>query len=184
MNQLQRASLIIDIINKLREKGSWCGVTHIQKSIYFLQELTKVPMEFDFILYKHGPFSFDLRDELTAMRAYRLIEIELRPPYGPGLYPTKSGTNVHNHFPKTINKYSRELTFVTEYLGNKGVAELERMGTALLVTLENQDSDIRTKALKIHRLKPHVSEEDAYLALQEVEKMKNSFNSFSLQSPQ
>ena len=95
MDQLQRASLIIDLIEKLTEKGSWCGETHIQKAVYFLQELTKVPMGFNFILYKHGPFSFDLRDELAAMRAYRLLEIELRPPYGPGLFPTESGTNIY-----------------------------------------------------------------------------------------
>ncbi len=181
MERLQRASIIIDLIDKLAKNGSWCGETHIQKAIYFLQALTNVPMEFDFILYKHGPFSFDLRDELTAMRAYRLIEIELRPPYGPGLFPTKSGTNVHDHFPKTVNKYSRELTFVAKYLGDKGVAELERMGTALYVSLRNKNADIRTKVSTIHRMKRHVSEESAHLALQEVEKMKSSFSSFHLQ---
>ena len=176
MERLQKVSLIIDLLKKLRDKGSWCGETHIQKSIYFLQELTGVPMEFDFILYKHGPFAFDLRDELNAMRADDLIEHVFHPtPYGPSVAPTRSGINVHDHFPKTVKKYSRELDFVANYLGDKGVAELERMGTALYVTLKNKGADIQTRAAEINELKPHIPVTEAHRAIEEVEKMRKDF---------
>lgn len=176
MERLQKVSLIIDLLDKLRDKGSWCGETHIQKSIYFLQELTGVPMEFDFILYKHGPFAFDLRDELNAMRADDLIGHVFHPaPYGPSVAPTRSGINIHDHFPKTINKYSRELNFVADYLGYKGVAELERMGTALYVTLKNKGVDIQTRAAEINELKPHIPVIEAQRAIEEVEKMREDF---------
>lgn len=177
MNRLPKVSLIIDLMNRLKEKGSWCGETHIQKSIFFLQQLTKVPMEFDFIIYKHGPFSFDLRDELTAMRADGLIENEARPyPYGPSLNPTGSGNNIHEHFSKTIEKYSRELDFIAEYLGDKSVVELERMGTALYISSQNDDKNPQEKAAEINRLKPHVQLEDAITAVREVEEMKKAFS--------
>lgn len=180
MERLQIVSLIIGLLKGLKKKDSWCGETHLQKSIYFLQELAGVPMGFDFILYKHGPFSFDLRDELTAMRADRLIEHVFRPaPYGPSLGPTKSGSNVYNHFPVTVKKYSGELEFVADRLGNKGVGELERMGTALYVMLENPDANIQTNADYIHKLKPHVSVQDARLALRAVERMKKELHSYS-----
>jgi len=180
VERLQIVSLIIGLLKGLKKKDSWCGETHLQKSIYFLQELAGVPMGFDFILYKHGPFSFDLRDELTAMRADRLIEHVFRPaPYGPSLSPTKSGINVYNHFPVTVKKYSEKLNFVADSLGDKGVGELERMGTALYVMLENPDANIQTNADYIHKLKPHVSVQDARLALRAVERMKKELHSYS-----
>jgi len=69
MDRLRRAALLTQLIERLRRRGSWCGETHVQKATLFLQDLTRIPMGFDFILYKHGPFSFDLRDELTSLRA-------------------------------------------------------------------------------------------------------------------
>jgi uncharacterized protein YwgA len=69
MDRLWRASLLLTMNEELRRAGSWAGETHMQKAIFFLQELIKVPLGFEFLLYKHGPFSFDLRDELTFMRA-------------------------------------------------------------------------------------------------------------------
>lgn len=178
MERLQIASLIIGLLEKLRKNGSWCGETHLQKSIYFLQELTGVQMGFDFILYKHGPFSFDLRDELTAMRADRLIEHVFQPaPYGPSLRTSKSGLNVYKHFPKTVKRYSRELDFVADNLGDKGVGELERMGTAWYVMQEKPDADIQSRAEYLNELKPHVSVQDALHALREVERIKEEFRS-------
>ena len=69
MERLQRAAVLLSLIEQLKDRGSWCGDTHIQKTTYFLQELLKVPLGFEFILYKHGPYSFDLEDEITALRA-------------------------------------------------------------------------------------------------------------------
>ena len=66
LDRVRNGVVITRLIETLRERGSWCGETHVQKAAFFLQELMEVPTRFHFILYKHGPFSFDLRDELTA----------------------------------------------------------------------------------------------------------------------
>jgi hypothetical protein len=76
MNRLKRDAVILSLIENLKKKGSWCGETHILKATYFLQELFDLPLGFEFILYKHGPFSFDLSDEFTAMRADMLLKIQ------------------------------------------------------------------------------------------------------------
>lgn len=78
MKKLQRDAILLSLINEMKAKGSWCGETHIQKATYFLQELLGVPLNFEFILYKHGPYSFDLGDEVTAMRADSLLEYQTR----------------------------------------------------------------------------------------------------------
>jgi hypothetical protein len=57
------------------------------KLAYFSLDVLGVPLGFEFILYKHGPFSFDLSDEITAMRADALLQYQPRQPYGPSLFP-------------------------------------------------------------------------------------------------
>ena len=96
MDRLRRDVIVIRVIKALREHGSWCGETHVQKAVYLLQEMAGAQTGFDFILYKHGPFSFDLRDELTALRADELLSLERQPwPYGPRIAPTERSTNIH-----------------------------------------------------------------------------------------
>jgi len=76
MDRLRKAALQTRLIEQLRKEGSWCGETHVQKATLFLQDLMRVPLELEFILYKHGPFSFDLRSELTSLRADELVKLE------------------------------------------------------------------------------------------------------------
>ncbi len=65
----------------MKNGGSWCGETHVQKCVYFLQQLLKVPMEFNCIMYKHGPYSFDLNDELAFFKGSEFLELHPRRPY-------------------------------------------------------------------------------------------------------
>ena len=156
----------------MKEKGSWCGETHIQKTVYFLQQLEKVPLDYDFVLYIHGPFSFDLRDELTAMRADGLIALKINPiPYGPSLEVTEYGKEIISRFPKTVGNHKESIEKITNILGDKGVAELERLATALYIIKKiKQDSIDKNPAEWIHELKPHISIEEAETAIEEAEK--------------
>lgn len=172
MENLKRASIILELLDELKKQGSWCGETHIQKAMYFLQELTGIPTGFTFILYKHGPFSFDFRDELTAMRADGLLELCPQPyPYGPSLCVTEIGDNLKAHFPKTLGRYKNKIAFIAQQLGDKGVAELERLATALYVSRRNETDDIKTLADKMQAFKPHISTEQAREAVVDVKKM-------------
>lgn len=170
MNRVQRAAIITRLARKMREKGSWCGETHLQKAIYLAQELLEVPTGFDFILYKHGPFSFDLRDELTSLRADQLLNIEPQPrPFGPRFATTKRSEEIESLFPKTMRKIDKRLDFIAERLKGKGVSDLERLATALYVI--NQYTACTTlddRAAKLHELKPHVSLADAQNAFEQV----------------
>ncbi len=172
MKRLQRASILADLAGRMRDRGSWCGETHIQKAVYFLQELLKVPLGYRYMLYKHGPFSFDLRDEITELRVYELFRLEPRPvPYGPSLRPTKNAEELKSRFPKTLNNYVKQLAFVAEALGSRGVADLERLATALYVFLES-DAGEEERSKRIHEIKPHVHLDAALSAVKEVEAMR------------
>jgi len=154
----------------MREKGSWCGETHLQKALYLAQELLEVPTGFDFILYKHGPFSFDLRDELSTLRADRLLRIEPQPrPFGPRFITTKRSEKIESLFPKTMRSFDAKLDFVTDKIEGKGVADLERLATALYVTIQYEPSaSLDNHAVKLNELKPHISLTEAQKALERV----------------
>src|ERR1700730_6421073 len=134
MNRLARAALLTRLVQDLRQRGSWCGETHIQKSTYLLQDLMKVPLGLEFILYKHGPFSFDLRDDLTGLRADELIKLEPHWPYGPRVEPTDRCEYIQKIFSKTVDRYADSISFVADKLSHRGVADLERLATAFFVT--------------------------------------------------
>jgi hypothetical protein len=171
MNRLQRVAVLTKLAVRLRERGSWCGETHLQKATYFLQELLDVPIEFDFILYKHGPFSFDLRDELAAMCADDLVRLEPHaPPYGPTIATTPDAMVIQERFPKTLGQYQARIDFVAQKLGDKGVSALEGLATALYVS-KKTDSDalVPKRAKKLHELKPHISAEQARAFVEEVD---------------
>jgi len=171
MERLQRDAVILSLIENLRTKGSWCGETHIQKATYFIQELSGVPLEFEFVLYKHGPYSFDLSDELTAMQADSVLKLQFQPyPYGPSYIHGGSSKLIKELYPKTLKMYNPMVKFIADKLGGKGVAELERLATALYVTRKiNTDSSIESRVQCIHKLKPHVSLDEARDAVRVVD---------------
>jgi uncharacterized protein YwgA len=168
MNRLQKDSVLFALIEQLRTAGSWTGETHMQKATYFLQHLMDVPLEFDFILYKHGPFSFDLRDELTAMRAQGFLRLEPQYPYGPTLIVEEKSELLRHAFRTIIEGYILKIRFVSEKLASKSVTQLERTATALYVTLEGQATTTE-RVKRLTHLKPHISWEDAQAAVSEVD---------------
>lgn len=171
MDQVKRSALIVSLIETLREHGSWCGETHIQKALYCLQVVNRVPTDFDFILYKHGPFSFDLRDALTEMRANGLLDMRQNYPYGPSLFPTSKGKALIDRFPKTVGKYKSAIDYIANAFGSRGVAELERLSTALYVTkdLDMESRDAEERAELLQELKPHIPHVKAKEAVEEVD---------------
>ena len=166
MDRLRRAALLLRLIERLRQRGSWCGETHLQKATLFLQDLMQVPLGFEFILYKHGPFSFDLRDELTALRADELVRLEPQRPYGPRIATTDRSAYIQGIYSKTLKKHDQGISFVAEKLGSKGVADLERLATALFVTQRaDTGASIEERARTLTTLKPHIAQEDAVAAV-------------------
>jgi uncharacterized protein YwgA len=172
MNRLQRAAIIVSLIKAMRAKDSWCGETNVQKGCYFLQELARVPLDLEFVLYKYGPYSFELTDELTAMRADSILSLRVRDPkYGPSYFPGELADPLLEQYPKTVRRYKQEVDFVAERLGSRGIAELERLATALYVRSEGTTADLDARVGKIVELKPHISRKDAKTAIREVDEM-------------
>lgn len=175
MDRLPRAAILTRLAAELRQSGSWCGETHMQKAVYLLQELLGVPTDFPFILYLHGPFSFDLRDELTSLRADELLVLEPQaPPYGPRLAVTDRAVRLEAAFGKVVDTYSKPIGFIAGTLGQRSVVELEQIATALYVTKNRtgeHDASVAARADCLHRLKPHIPTVTAAKAIEEMDRL-------------
>jgi uncharacterized protein YwgA len=172
MKRLQQAAVLVELADQMREHGSWSGETHIQKSTYFLQTLFDSELQFEFILYRHGPFSFDLRDELMSLRADGLFQLEPQAyPYGPRLRPTQAGVELKETYPRTLQRRRAPIAFIAERLGPKDVNQLERIATALYVTQEEPQTSPETRASGISALKPHITQERAVEAIEELDQL-------------
>jgi uncharacterized protein YwgA len=173
MDRLQKAVILTELAARLRREGSWCGHTHMQKATYFLQVLLGVPTGYEFILYMYGPYSFDLSEELAGLRADYLIEFDHKSPgYGPGLVPTPTSESLRSGYPRTLAGSSRQLEFVARTFGTKGVADLEKLATALYVTREDGAPDsVEGRARRLVELKPHVSLEQALEAVRDFDRI-------------
>jgi hypothetical protein len=172
MTETQKDVVLLSFIQRLKDQGSWCGETHIQKNTYFLQEIMGVPLGFEFILYKHGPYSFDLKDELTSHMADDLLAVKPRPPYGPSILPGENSQALLDRSPKTRQRFRVQMEYVASRLGARDVTELERLATALFITRKNlPKGSVDERAALIHALKPHVSLELAHDAVVEVDQI-------------
>jgi hypothetical protein len=168
----RRAALIVELVRKLRNEQSWAGETHVQKTAYVLEALLGVPLGLQFSLYKYGPYSFELRDQLGEMRGLDQLELQPQPyPYGPKLAVGPGAAQLRTRFPKTLRKFDRELSFVAKEVGPLGVGDLERLATALLVTEEFPGMDVERRAGRLNRYKPHVPLEQARDAVRTVDEL-------------
>ena len=172
MKRLQRAAVLSELVKRMREHDSWCGETHLQKATYILQELVGVELGYDYLLYKHGPFSFDLREELGELVGDGLIRYQPQGPrYGPRITVTPQAENVAEIYPKTIARTANAVEFVAEQLDGRGVVDLERLATAFYVTHEQLAETVEERARMLRSLKPHITEAGALRAVREIDQI-------------
>lgn len=168
MNQNDRRSVVCNLVETMRNHGSWAGETHIQKSALLLQEMCEVPLGYRFVLYIHGPFSFDLRSELTEMRVSQYLDVEPRQPYGPSFNIGFHGKPLVN----PANPHIGAIEFIAKELAGKDTRSLERVSTAFFI--QQRDSSLTRDEIaeKISRLKPHIPIDAALRAVGEVDELR------------
>jgi hypothetical protein len=176
MEQLNSEIAICMFASEMKKAGSWCGETHLQKALYLGQEIFGLNTGFNFILYKHGPFSFEVRDQLNFARAVRLLRlVPNEPPYGPSYATTEIGETVQKQAANKFTNESNLVKLIASTLGKKGVSDLERLATAVYVLAKSSSPPHVDKlAGELHQIKPHVTAESALQAVQEAMALQRS----------
>ena len=166
MSASLQTAIVLSAMKALRAQGSWCGETHIQKTLFISQELLDVPSNFKFILYKHGPYSFDLSEHIQGLIADDLVHVLTRPPYGPTLEAADEIQIPRN------DSVQKRLEFIAQRLGRRGVGDLEKLATAVFVNRKyGSQTPVERRAEILSNLKPHVSVEAARSAFVEADQI-------------
>jgi hypothetical protein len=173
MTEQQRQALLLELLDRLNQQGYWAGPRYLQKAVYFLQHLLEVPTGLDFVMYMFAPFSFDLEDAVSALRAYYLVELRIRRDFfGAILWPTEQSKAYREHFSVTLKTYENQLAYVCRLIDKKGISELERVTTALFFTLRmGQEASVEARVKEIKDLHHHVRPEDALAAVREADRL-------------
>ena len=175
MKRLQKATLICTMLDRMIEKGSWAGETHLQKCLFLLQSMRNVPTGYTFQLHHYGPFSFDLSDEIIQLKGDRIIVPRPRPyPYGPSLASSDLSQRLRQNFSKTLEKYSDDIDFVTDNFGDLNASELGKLATAYHFILQDKNSSDEEIAKKINDVKSHILISEGMEATKTVRTIANS----------
>jgi uncharacterized protein YwgA len=172
MDRAKRIVIISRLAGELLDRGSWCGETHLQKSTFLLQELTGVNPGFEFTLYRHGPFSFDLRSEINEMIGAGLLAVEQHPPYGPSLIPSEDAVGLQTRFARTVATTKPAIEFVADAVSDSDVNRLERLATALYLLRLEPSAETKQLVSELRELKPHIDAADATSAIEEMRSLQ------------
>ena len=167
------------LVKDMRDKGSWAGETHVQKCSLFLQQMLGVQMGYSFVLHLHGPYSFQLSEELAQMQAIRVLRTEPRPGYGASFNLGKWGKNAIAAFRDGEQEREQErldaaIAFVAENVSRRNTRALERISTAFFLTGKYPKKSASEIAELINRLKPHISVKASLDAIDEVKGLKST----------
>jgi len=173
MKESQRLGLLSSIVQMLEQAGSWTGRMHIQKSLYFAQQLLGLPSIYEFVLYQRGPYSFDLDADIRSLRSIGAVEISPAPPYGPSYSTTPLGRDTIRLSPVQA-EMTEKLTRLANVLGPRHARELELLATTLYVMNEGLDSDEDIIA-RVAELKPRFEKDEAEKAIRDVAQIREQF---------
>ncbi len=175
MDDRERTTVLVSLLGELRKRKGWGGETHVQKAAFFLERMLGVPLGVDFVMYRYGPFSFELSSELSSMVSDRVIKLVPQPPYGPQLDLDEGSYQLREQFNETVAPYAKAIEFVAEELGDLGVVDLEPLSTALFVTPIGENGPIadpgtvEERVNKIRQLKPHITAAKARWAVRRID---------------
>ena len=173
MEYRHAVSLVLRTMNKMWENDSWCGETHIQKNVYLLQELMEISFQWNFVLYKYGPFSFDLSYLIAEVHSCALVELVPEWGFRPRIRVTKLGEDFFGEDDELHCRLDGQIEFVVRELASKNVDELEGLTTGLYILRSKRYTDpaVHVRGARLSQLKPHIKPVAANAAIKSVDEL-------------
>jgi len=168
MAQEYRIAVIRYIVGKLRDVGK----IRIQKLVYFLQWIFKVPFGYDYRMYHYGPYSDELNDDLIVMQLNKQVRVEADPSgYGYHIFPGSEAVTTRDDI---LEKYSSQIDKCLEAFGKFEPNQLEVLATLHFVKDIAGVSDKSKVIEKTAMLKPIFSKQLIEEAYRELENIRSS----------
>lgn len=166
--QYKQHAFILEIIESLHRHESRTGKTHVQKAISLLRDLGKVNVPFEFVLYRHGPYSFQVEEALEQMQSYDAIRAEPNAGGYGAVLRTGSMADFSRSHEALTEKEKLAVDEVCKFVARRNVLDLERLATASWIRHQEQVTQSDQVAIRLNTLKPHISIDKAETANAEI----------------
>jgi uncharacterized protein YwgA len=133
--------------------GFRLGKTAIQKLIYLMQELGRVPLGYRFHFYHYGPYSSDLAGDLGFVNTLKGISIDYEPSLN--VYDITQGEKTGVLISKAsdfIKDYEKGIDTILNDFGGKRAQELELIATIIYVWKDAQEEENYDKEYMINKV--------------------------------
>lgn len=168
--RLRRLGALAQAVYLGNEKGIVVGHTLLQKLFYFLQQGKGVDLGYRYRLYHYGPYCREVWGDLSYLEDINAVNVTASPTgFGYHIYPEAEIQGVM-HF--ADSKIKEKVSELLDLLGHRPVRDLECLATTHYVYKEMQDTgkdpDSFPEAVKggVLALKPHLGEDEVWIALQ------------------
>lgn len=170
---MSRSAWILHAIDLLNKHDSWCGRIHIHKLLYLTHRLLHADLPFSFQLYRFGPYSFDLDNDLRALTSFGIVEQQLRSEaYGPTHRPMANWHSI-SELQEIPPAEKDKLAKMAELIGDSPSGELELVATCLWGEVDQLISGDDAKLVSwVQSVKPRYSKEKVAEALNTLRSMQ------------
>jgi len=122
------------LAKKLPDKSPQFGKTILQKIVYILQEIYKVPCGYNYSLYTYGPYCGELSNDLDYVSFLNGVNVDWEP--FPGGYEISAGEKCDHIIEKAgefIKSYNDEIDMAIQKFGKSSAKDLELISTIIYV---------------------------------------------------
>ncbi len=146
--------LMAELALKLKGVSPQFGKTVLQKLVYILQEIYRVPCGYEYILYNYGPYSEALADDLSFFASMDGVKIDWSRRLGYEIKEAGKTAHFRKRGEEFLTKYTSQINELIKEFGSMNAKELELRSTILYVfkeePLEEKDLLNRVKEIKPH----------------------------------
>jgi len=165
---------IVYLTEQLQEKRQRFGKTALQKLIFLLQTVFKVPVGYQFTLYTHGPFCSELMDDLDYVNYIDGVSVSIDPDCsGYVISPASKAVLIKEKANDFLTTYRPQIEKLLAEFGSMRVKDLELRSTIIFVDRDavNSGREISRNDFiqEIKSIKPHFSYGEIQKAITELE---------------
>jgi uncharacterized protein YwgA len=167
-------ALIVVLAEKMYDKGYWFGKTALQKLVYLLETVYKVPCGYQFSLYIHGPFCGELMDDLDYVNALGGVSVNFDHRInGYSISPAAGGKIIKSKAEDFLATYEAQIDKLLDDFGAMKARDLELCSTIVFVDRDAQKKkrNLTRKEFiqEVQSVKPHFPNTEIQSALAELE---------------
>ena len=152
-----------NILYELAQKAPGLGKTAMMKYLFLLQQVYKVPLDYNFEIYTYGPYSSEVMEDMDFAKRQNIISMEAKS-YEFGIAYSINANDYDSFHKDSDSPFKTEISELLRFFGHRTAKELELLTTIVYLYRNSRmnawDCSKETIANDVYEIKPHFSLDD------------------------